>query len=71
MYIRQRSSGIDLPREMARWSLTTLREKLVNIGAQLVRHARQIIFQMAEAAVSKGLFGEILQRIWALAPGAG
>lgn len=25
-----------LPREMARWSLTTLREKLVKIGARLV-----------------------------------
>ena len=27
--------------EMARWSLTSLREKLVKIGARLVRHARR------------------------------
>jgi len=56
-----------LPREMAQWRLTTLRERLVKIGAKLVRHARQIVFQMAEVAVPKELFAQILQRIWALA----
>jgi len=29
-----------LPEEMARWSLTTLRDRLVKIGARLTRHAR-------------------------------
>ena len=57
-----------LPREMAQWSLTTLRERLVKIGAKLVRHARQLVFQMAEVAVPKALFAQILQRIWTLAP---
>ena len=57
-----------LPPEMAHWSLTTLRERLVKIGAKLVRHARQLIFQMAEVAVPKALFAQILHRIWALAP---
>ena len=37
-----------LPAEMARWSLTALREKLVKIGARLVRHARRLVLQMAE-----------------------
>ena len=29
------------------WSLTTLREKLIKIGAKVVRHARYVTFQMA------------------------
>ena len=60
-----------LPKEMAQWSLTTLRERLVKIGAKLVRHARQLVFQMAEVAVPKELFAQILQRIWTLAPAPG
>ena len=60
-----------LPPEMAQWSLTALRERLVEIGAKLVRHARQLVFQMAEVAVPKELFAQILQRIWTLAPAPG
>jgi len=45
------------------WSLRTLREKLVKIGAKVVRHSRYIIFQMAEIAVPRMLFREILDRI--------
>ena len=29
------------------WSLTTLREKLVKIGAKVVRHGRYVTFQLA------------------------
>jgi hypothetical protein len=43
--------------------LTTLREKLIKIGAKVVRHSRQIIFQMAEVAVPRELFRDILERI--------
>jgi len=57
-----------LPPEMARWSLTTLREKLVKIGARLVRHARRLILQMAEVAIPRDLFGQILSRIRRLSP---
>jgi len=39
-----------LPGEVARWSLTTLREKLVKTGARIVRHGRYAIFQLAEVA---------------------
>jgi hypothetical protein len=35
----------------------------VKIGAKIVRHGRSITFQMAEAMVSRRLFGEILTRI--------
>ncbi len=52
-----------LPRAMAHWSLTTLREKLVKIGAKMVRHGRYVTFQMAEVAVSRRMFGQILARI--------
>ncbi len=48
---------------MVHWSLTTLREKLVKIGARMVRHGRDITYQMAEVAVSGQMFGQILARI--------
>jgi hypothetical protein len=52
-----------LPRSVKHWSLTTLREKLIKIGAKVVTHARYVIFQMAEVAVPRTLFHEILQRV--------
>ena len=52
-----------LPQSIRRWSLTTLREKLVKIGAKVVRHAGSITFQLAEVAVPRRLFGQILARI--------
>jgi hypothetical protein len=36
-----------LPEEVEHWSLTTLREKLVKIGARIVRHGRYVVFQLA------------------------
>jgi hypothetical protein len=50
------------------WSLTSLREKLVKIGAKVVTHARYVTFQMAEVAVPKELFQEILRLIDELRP---
>ena len=32
--------SLALPREVEQWSLTTLREKLVKIGARIVRRGR-------------------------------
>jgi Transposase DDE domain group 1 len=52
-----------LPAEVEHWSLTTLREKLIKIGARIVRHGRYIVFQLAELAVPRALFTEILRRI--------
>jgi hypothetical protein len=49
----------DLPEEMADWSLTSLQNRLIKIGARVVRHARAITFQLAEVAVSGGLFRRI------------
>jgi hypothetical protein len=55
-----------LPPEAAQWSLTTLRDRLVKIGARIVRHGRSIIFQMAEVMVPRGVFQSILTAIAAL-----
>ncbi len=52
-----------LPRSVKHWSLTTLREKLIKIGAKVVTHSRYVVFQMAEVAVPKRLFRAILERI--------
>ena len=63
-----------LPRKVSHWSLTTLREKLVKIGAKVVRHSGYVIFQMAEVAVPRELFKAILERIgrlWLLPPPLG
>ena len=57
-----------LPKEMARWSLTSLRERSVKIGARLTRHARRLVLQMAEAAMTRDLFAQILSRIRSLSP---
>ena len=50
------------------WSLTTLREKLIKIGTKVVRHGRYIKFQLAEVAVPRDLFRNILNLIDDLRP---
>ncbi len=57
-----------LPKEVEHWSMTTLREKLVKIGAKVVRHGRYVTFQLAEVAVPRGLFEIILLLIDDLRP---
>jgi hypothetical protein len=57
-----------LPEEVEHWSLMTLREKLIKIGARIVRHGRYVVFQLAEVAVPRALFAEILRRIDRLRP---
>lgn len=52
-----------LPKEVEHWSLTTIREKLVKIGAKVVAHGRYVTFQMAEVAVPRDLFRKILRLI--------
>ena len=51
-----------------RRSLTTLRKKLVKIGAKVVSHGRYVTFQMAEVAIPRDLFADILRRIDRLRP---
>ena len=54
---------MSLPNEVKHWSFTTLREKLIKIGAKIVSHDRYVTFQMAEVAVSRRMFGQILSVI--------
>ncbi len=49
-----------LPQNFEHWSLTTLREKLIKIGAKVVRHGRYVTFQLAEVAASRALFVQVL-----------
>src|SRR3954467_13360749 len=44
-------------------SLTSLKEKLIKIGAKVVSHGRYVAFQMAEVALPRGMFSEILSLI--------
>jgi hypothetical protein len=52
-----------LPKPIPGWTLTTLREKLVKIGAKVVSHAKYLVFQLAEVAVPRPLFAALLERI--------
>ena len=54
-----RALTLVLPKAIEHWSLTSLREKLVKI----VSHARYVTFRMAEVAVPRRLFAEILRLI--------
>ncbi len=53
-----------LPQEVEHWSLTTLRNKLIKV----VRHGRYITFQLAEVAIPRSLFANILRLIDGLRP---
>ena len=57
-----------LPKPIQGWTLTTLREKLIKIGAKVVAHAKCLTFQLAEVAVPRQLFARILERIAHLRP---
>ena len=57
-----------LPKSIKDWSLRTMREKLVKIGAKVVKHARYVTFRLAEVLVSRSLFHEILEQIQRLKP---
>jgi hypothetical protein len=54
---------IELPEEMAQWSLTSLQLKLIKIGARVVRRARAITFQLAEVTVTGPMVRAILAAI--------
>ena len=56
------------PEPIKDWSLTSLREKLIKIGAKVICHGRYVAFQMAEVAVPRMLFAEIMGLIAELRP---
>jgi len=56
------------PEPITDWSMTSLREKLIKVGARLVSHGRYVAFQMAEVAIPRHLFADILRMIADLRP---
>jgi hypothetical protein len=54
---------VGLPQSVRSWSLTTLREQPVKIGAKVVMHAKFVVFQLVEVAVPRKLFAAILEWI--------
>ena len=56
------------PEPIKDWSLTSLKEKLIKIGAKVVSHGRYVAFQMAEVAIPRHMFQEILRLIAELRP---
>ena len=60
-----------LPRAVKHWSLRSLQVKLIKIGGRLVRHARRLVFQLAEVAVPREVFRQVLERIGGLHPAPG
>jgi hypothetical protein len=52
-----------MPKTVERWSMTSLREKLIKIGAKVVSHGRYVTFQLAEVAVPRQMFAAILSLI--------
>jgi hypothetical protein len=42
------------PEPIKDWSLTSLKDKLIKIGAKVVSHGRYVIFQMAEVVLVAG-----------------
>jgi hypothetical protein len=51
---------LPMPKAAKPWSLTSLREKLIKIGAKVASHGRYVTFQMAEVAVPRQTFADIL-----------
>jgi Transposase DDE domain group 1 len=56
------------PEPIKDWSLTSLKEKLIKIGAKVINHGRYVTFQMAEVAIPRNLFADILRLIAELRP---
>ncbi len=59
---------LSTPEPIKDWSLTSLKEKLIKIGAKVVSHRRYVAFQMAEVAIPRNLFADILRLIAELRP---
>jgi hypothetical protein len=63
LHLRNFLRTLTTPEPIKDWSLTTLKDKLIKIGAKVVSHGRYVIFQMAEVAIARQMFREILRLI--------
>ena len=57
-----------IPEPIKDWSLTSLKEKLIKIGAKVISHGRYVAFQMAEVVIPRQLFADMLRLISELRP---
>ena len=62
---------LTLPESVKHWSLRSVQTKLIKMGGRLVRHARRLVFQLAEVAVAREVFRQVLERIAGLHPAPG
>ena len=62
---------LTLPESVKHWSLRSVQTKLIKMGGRLVRPARRLVFQLAEVAVSREVFRQVLERIAGLHPAPG
>ena len=62
---------LGLPKAIKDWSLRSVQVKLIKIGGRLVRHARRLVFQLAEVLVTREMLTGILERISRLRPAPG
>ena len=60
-----------LPKRIENWSLTSLQQRLVKTGGQLIKHARYYWLLLAESHLTRRLFGTMLRRITVLSLPAG
>ena len=60
-----------LPKDMKHWSLTILQTRLIKTGGRLVRHAKRLVFQLAEVLVTRERLDGMLERIHRLGPAPG
>jgi hypothetical protein len=62
---------LTLPKAVQEWSLRSVQLKLIKTGARLVRHARSLVFQMAEVAMPRDVWASVFTCIGCLraAPG--
>jgi hypothetical protein len=56
---------------MQHWSLTSLQTRMIKTGGRLVRHARRLVFQLAEVLVTREMLAGMLKRIGQLRPAPG
>jgi hypothetical protein len=56
------------PEPIKDWSLMTLKDNLIKIGAKVVSHGRYVNFQMAEVAIARQMFQAIFRLIAELRP---
>jgi hypothetical protein len=52
-----------MPKAAEPWPLPACTRKLVKIGAKVISHRRYVTFQLAEVAVSRQMFADILAMI--------